>query len=76
VDGAVSGSCPMAGFGISGVEPWGSATTVLETMANPEYDTDQIACHSHVMSGCTGRTFNFFVGHATTVINSVSRLRM
>jgi hypothetical protein len=26
VDGTGSGSCPMAGFGISGVEPSGSAT--------------------------------------------------
>jgi hypothetical protein len=25
VDGTVSGSCPVAGFGISGVEPSGSA---------------------------------------------------
>jgi hypothetical protein len=24
VDGTGSGSCPVAGFGISGVEPWGS----------------------------------------------------
>jgi len=29
VDGTGSGSCPVAGFGISGVEPSGSATTVL-----------------------------------------------
>jgi len=29
VDGAGSGSCPMAGFGISGVEPSGSAITKL-----------------------------------------------
>jgi hypothetical protein len=29
VDGTGSGSCPMAGFGISGVQPSGSATTVL-----------------------------------------------
>jgi hypothetical protein len=28
VDGTGSGSCPMAGFGISGVEPSGSATRV------------------------------------------------
>jgi hypothetical protein len=28
VDGAGSGSCPMAGFCISGVEPSGSATRV------------------------------------------------
>jgi hypothetical protein len=27
-DGTGSGSCPVAGFGISGVD-WGSATTVL-----------------------------------------------
>jgi hypothetical protein len=27
VDGTGSGSCAMAGFGISGVEPSGSATT-------------------------------------------------
>jgi hypothetical protein len=27
VDGTGSGSCPMGGFGISGVEPSGSATT-------------------------------------------------
>jgi hypothetical protein len=27
--GTGSGSCPVAGFGISSVEPWGSATTVL-----------------------------------------------
>jgi hypothetical protein len=29
VDGTGSGSCPVAGFGISGVEPSGSSTTVL-----------------------------------------------
>jgi len=29
VDGTGSGSCPMAGFGISGVEPSGSVTTSL-----------------------------------------------
>jgi hypothetical protein len=29
VDGTGSGSCPVAGFGISGVEPWGSAATEL-----------------------------------------------
>jgi hypothetical protein len=29
VDGTGSGSCPMAGFGISGVEPSGSATSEL-----------------------------------------------
>jgi hypothetical protein len=29
VDGTGSGSCPMAGFGNSGVEPSGSATGVL-----------------------------------------------
>jgi hypothetical protein len=29
VDGTGSGSCPMIGFGISGVEPWDSATTVF-----------------------------------------------
>jgi hypothetical protein len=28
VDGTGSGSCPVAGFGISDVEPWGSATRV------------------------------------------------
>jgi hypothetical protein len=28
VDGTGSGSCPMVGFGISGVEPSGSATRV------------------------------------------------
>jgi hypothetical protein len=28
VDGTGSGSCPMAGFGISSVEPVGSATAV------------------------------------------------
>jgi hypothetical protein len=27
VDGTGSGSCPVAGFGISGVEPSGSVTT-------------------------------------------------
>jgi hypothetical protein len=32
VDGTGSESCPVAGFGISGVEPWGSATTVLGLM--------------------------------------------
>jgi hypothetical protein len=26
VDGTGSGSCPVAGFGISGVESWGSAS--------------------------------------------------
>jgi len=29
VDGTDSGSCPMVGFGISGAESSGSATTVL-----------------------------------------------
>jgi hypothetical protein len=29
VDGTGSGSCPVAGFGISGVEPPGSATIPL-----------------------------------------------
>jgi hypothetical protein len=29
VDGTGSGSCPVAGFDISGVEPWGSALTVI-----------------------------------------------
>jgi hypothetical protein len=29
VDGTGSGLCPMEGFGVSGVEPWGSATAVL-----------------------------------------------
>jgi hypothetical protein len=29
VDGTRSGSCPMVGFRTSGVEPSGSATTVL-----------------------------------------------
>jgi hypothetical protein len=29
VDISGSGSCPVAGFGISGVEPWGSATKEL-----------------------------------------------
>jgi hypothetical protein len=29
VDGTGSGSCPVAGFGISGVEPSGSATREL-----------------------------------------------
>jgi hypothetical protein len=28
VDGTGSGSCPVAGFGISGVEPWRSAATL------------------------------------------------
>jgi len=29
VDGTGSGSCPVAGFGISSVEPWSPATTML-----------------------------------------------
>jgi hypothetical protein len=29
VDGTGSGSCPMAGFGVSGVEPSGCATREL-----------------------------------------------
>jgi hypothetical protein len=29
VDGTASDSCKVVGFGISGVEPWGSATTVV-----------------------------------------------
>jgi hypothetical protein len=29
VDGTGSGSYPVAGCGISGVEPWGSVTTML-----------------------------------------------
>jgi hypothetical protein len=31
VDGTGSGSCPMVGFGISGVEPSGSAARVNES---------------------------------------------
>jgi hypothetical protein len=31
VYGTGLGSCPVAGFGISDVDPWGSATTVLVT---------------------------------------------
>jgi hypothetical protein len=31
VDGTGSGSCPMAGFGISGVEPSASATVMTIT---------------------------------------------
>jgi len=40
VDGTVSGSCPVAGFGISSVEPWGSATTVLGS----KMDLREIGC--------------------------------
>jgi hypothetical protein len=29
IDGNISGSCPMAGFGFSGAETLGSVTTVL-----------------------------------------------
>jgi hypothetical protein len=29
VDGTGSGSCPVTGFGISGVEPWGSGAREL-----------------------------------------------
>jgi hypothetical protein len=32
VDGTGLGSCPIMGFGTSGVEPWGSTTTVLLTL--------------------------------------------
>jgi hypothetical protein len=32
VDGTGSELCPMVGFGISSIEPWGSATTVLYLM--------------------------------------------
>jgi hypothetical protein len=35
-DGSGLGSCPMAGFGISGLEPSGSATTVLVFVLNNE----------------------------------------
>jgi hypothetical protein len=31
VDGTGSGSCPVGDFGISGVEPWGSAIRILVT---------------------------------------------
>jgi hypothetical protein len=34
VDGTGSGSCPGVGFGISGVGPWGSATTDLSKSKN------------------------------------------
>jgi hypothetical protein len=40
VDGNGSGSCPVAGFGISGVEPWGSATTVLVS----KMDLNEMGC--------------------------------
>jgi hypothetical protein len=40
VDGTGSGSCPMAGFGISSVEPSGSATTVLVS----KMDLSEIGC--------------------------------
>jgi hypothetical protein len=32
MDGAGSGSCPVAGFGIGGVEPSGSAATGLNNV--------------------------------------------
>jgi hypothetical protein len=32
-DEIISGSCPMAGFGISGVEPSGCSTTLLATQS-------------------------------------------
>jgi hypothetical protein len=32
VDGTGSGSCPVVGFGISGVEPSGSVTRVTDLM--------------------------------------------
>jgi hypothetical protein len=40
VDGTGSGSCPVAGFGISGVEPWGSATSLFyhQYYHLPSYD--------------------------------------
>jgi hypothetical protein len=40
VDGTGSGMCRMAGFGISGVEPWGSATTALVS----KMDLSEIGC--------------------------------
>jgi hypothetical protein len=40
MDGTGSGSCPVAGFGISGVEPSGSATTVLVS----KMDLREICC--------------------------------
>jgi hypothetical protein len=35
VDGTGSGSCSLAGFGISGVEPLGSATRELVSKMDP-----------------------------------------
>jgi hypothetical protein len=35
VDGTGSGSCPVAGFGISGVEPSGCATRVSYQSVHP-----------------------------------------
>jgi hypothetical protein len=32
VDGTGSGSCQVVGFGVSGVEPWGTATGKLVVM--------------------------------------------
>jgi len=40
VNGTGSGSCPMAGFGISSVEPSGSATTVSVS----KMDLREIGC--------------------------------
>jgi hypothetical protein len=39
VDRTGSGSCPVAGFGISGVEPSGSATTELIDLIVPVVTT-------------------------------------
>jgi hypothetical protein len=41
VDGIGSGSCPIGGFGIIGVEPSGSATTVLVSNST-DLDTEVV----------------------------------
>jgi hypothetical protein len=44
VDGTGSGSCPMAGFGISGVEPWGSATRVSQLVFGERFSVKDLCC--------------------------------
>jgi hypothetical protein len=46
VDATGSGSCPVAGFGISGVEPWGSATRVSLTLHVTTVDVTLFMTHS------------------------------
>jgi hypothetical protein len=54
VDGTGSGSCLVFGFGISGIEPSGLATTLLVN----ELNSTLYSCISSNLPVLTGQSFN------------------